>query len=102
MPQHLRIHRRNFPNAAVLIPVQVTAAHTHRANPDGDLAGARIGRLRHFAFFKDARGEELNGSHARKPYKPDYLSWAYFDQFRTACNVVFNGLGFSADWAFNA
>jgi hypothetical protein len=24
----------------------------------------RIGRLRHFAFFKDVGGEQLNGSHA--------------------------------------
>src|SRR5580704_13754738 len=72
MPQHLRIHRWTFSDAAVLIPVQVAAAHPHRPNPHGDLAVARVGRLQHFAFFKDTRGEELNGSHARRPNKPTF------------------------------
>jgi hypothetical protein len=57
MPQNLRIHRRNFANAAVLIPVQIAAAHADRANSHRDFAVTRVPRLRHFAFFKDARGE---------------------------------------------
>src|SRR5881394_1040602 len=61
--QHDRIMRGELTDAPVLVPVQIAAANANRPNPDGDFTMARIGRLRHFAFFKCARGDELDGSH---------------------------------------
>jgi len=57
VPEHLRILRRELTHAPVQVPVQITPANADGSNPDGDLAVFRIGRLRHFAFFKGAPGD---------------------------------------------
>ena len=50
-------------NAAILIPMQITAADAYGSNLDGYLTGSRITRLWNFAHFHSAMGDEWDRTH---------------------------------------